>query len=179
MHMTPIALEICIQCQHRQRPCSGRCVCKADDRGEDIEVKAAAKSCPMGYHRPGAVVPVARPLLRGVGEAQQAGAITPTARRRPIREAGPELWAKWHSHPTGSPELLAEVLAELPSCGCLAPFNKVLQRLPPVYGPGWFRRTWEWHEAVNAELGVTGMSFADAAVRYGRLDLIEQPTKAV
>jgi hypothetical protein len=119
------------------------------------------------------------PPLRGVKPLTRQPAEQASLR---ITEVGPQQWLKMHSDPTGSPQLLAEVKAALRpilGCGCGWAFDRLLQRLPPVYGAGWFRRTWEWHEEVNRELGKPGMSFEDAAVRWGRCDLIEQPTTAV
>jgi hypothetical protein len=41
-------IAVCHACPFRQRPCSGACLCMADDKGEDIQVKAARHACPAG-----------------------------------------------------------------------------------------------------------------------------------
>lgn len=55
-------------CGKRQGKCGGRCLCLADDKGEDIQVKAAARSCPLGLHVLGSD-DIPRPALRGPAPA--------------------------------------------------------------------------------------------------------------
>jgi hypothetical protein len=45
---THLNLKVCHPCPFRQRPCAGACLCKADDKREDITVKAARHACPAG-----------------------------------------------------------------------------------------------------------------------------------
>jgi hypothetical protein len=63
------------------------------------------------------------------------------------------LWARLHAHRAGSDALVFSVLGDLPCGDCREKSRGYLLKHPPIYGPGWFGYTVDWHDDVNREQG--------------------------
>lgn len=83
-----------------------------------------------------------------------------------IEAAGREAWHRLHSEPIGTPEWVADWMANYvpKGCGCGGSATTLLEQLPPRYDSPeeWFAWTVEFHNLVNRKLGKPEMTLEHA-----------------